>query len=125
MSFRCFDCGLTFLTPPLCMTCSAETIIDKKVEQQAREIERLRHRVIALEGVRKGLTLANAMLRQRVDLPVDRIPAARRYEEQIRKLRYLVRVMVDNDPGETVSDGGHTVLEVWRAQAIHELEGGQ
>jgi hypothetical protein len=105
------------------MTCSAETIIDKKVEQQAREIERLRHRVIALEGVRKGLTLANAMLRQRVDLPVDRIPAARRYEEQIRRLRYLVRVMVDNDPAETVSDGGHTVLEVWRAQAIHELEG--
>ena len=33
-------------------------------------------RIAQLEGQHKGLALQNALLRQRPDLPVDRIPAA-------------------------------------------------
>ena len=40
-----------------------------------------------LEGENKALVLQNAMLRQRPDLPVDRLPAAREYEEEIARLR--------------------------------------
>jgi hypothetical protein len=43
----------------------------------ADTITALRSRVVDLEGQNKGLVLQNALLRQRPDLPVDRIPAAR------------------------------------------------
>lgn len=122
MSFRCADCGITFLTAPLCLTCGAETVHDEKVERQAEEIERLRRRIIALEGQRKGLVLANAMLRQRNDLPADRLPAARRYHEHIARLRWLVLCMINNDPREKVGDGNRTVLDAWREQARKEME---
>jgi hypothetical protein len=54
------------------------------------EIERLRGRVVELEGQHKGLVLQNAMLRQRPDLPADRIPAAREYEAEINRLRSVL-----------------------------------
>lgn len=122
MSFRCADCGITFLTAPLCLGCGAETIHDEKVTRQAEEIEKLRRRIIMLEGQRKGLVLANALLRQRNDLPVDRLPAARRYHQEISRLRSLVVTMIVNDPNETVADNGMTVLDAWRQQARMELE---
>lgn len=122
MSFRCFDCGLTFVTPPLCLDCGAHAIHDEKVTRQAEEIEKLRRRIIMLEGQRKGLVLANALLRQRNDLPADRLPAARRYHQEISRLRSLVATMIFNDPNETVADNGMTVLDAWRQQARMELE---
>lgn len=122
MSYRCFDCGLTFVTPPLCLDCGAHAIHDEKITRQADEIERLRRRVITLEGQRKGLVLANAMLRQRDDLPADRIPAAKRYHAEIGRLRWLVLAMLFNDPNEPSEDGRTTKLEAWRKQARIQME---
>ena len=51
------------------------------------EIATLRARVKELEGNHKGLVLQNAMLRQRPDLPADRIPAAEAYQREIDALR--------------------------------------
>lgn len=59
----------------------------KKISEQAARIE-------ALEGQHKGLVLQNALLRQRYDLPVDRIPAARGVEAlcaENERLREFVR----------------------------------
>jgi hypothetical protein len=94
----------------------------RRAERQAEEIERLRRRINALEGQRKGLVLANAMLRQRDDLPADRLPAAKRYHEHIARLRGLVQVIMNNDPREKVADSGKTVLDAWREQARKEME---
>ena len=47
-------------------------------------------RITELEGQHKGLVMQNAMLRQRPDLPADRIPAAEAYEAEIRKLQQRI-----------------------------------
>lgn len=57
------------------------------IEQQSAEIEQLQLRVKELEGQHKGLVLNNAMLRERPDLPADRIPAAKAYEREIERLQ--------------------------------------
>lgn len=33
------------------------------------------------------------------------------------RLRELVQGLIDNDPDEPISDGGHTVLDLWRHDA--------
>jgi len=37
--------------------------------------------------------------------------------DERNRLRDLVQCLVDNDPDETISDAGHTVLEHWRHDA--------
>ncbi len=41
--------------------------------------------------------------------------------QQNEKLTELVKLLVDNDPAESVSDGGHTVLDLWRHNAREAL----
>lgn len=58
--------------------------------RQDAEITALRAEVAALKGQHKGLVLQNALLRQRPDLPVDRIPAAQEVDAlraEVAKLR--------------------------------------
>jgi len=50
---------------------------------------RLTARVKELEGQHKGLVLQNALLRQRPDLPVDRIPAAKEVEALTARVKEL------------------------------------
>lgn len=52
-------------------------------------IKQLRVRIAELEGQHKGLVLQNALLRQRPDLPVDRIPAA----DEVEKLRARIAAL--------------------------------
>lgn len=40
-----------------------------------------------------------------------------------RKLRSLVRAMLENDPSDLAADGGITVLQVWRKDAAQALTG--
>ena len=51
--------------------------LERMLSEREDEITRLRAEAVALKGQHKGLVLQNALLRQRPDLPVDRIPAAR------------------------------------------------
>lgn len=77
------------------------TMIDNagKVAALRAEVERLTKRVQELEGQHKGLVLTNSILRQRPDLPVDRIPAAaevaalRVKNERLRKAMGDARVV--------------------------------
>lgn len=48
-------------------------------------------------------------------------------DRRIEELEGLVKVLVENDPNEFVSDGGHTVLDLWRSNAratLSQSEGG-
>lgn len=38
-------------------------------------------------------------------------------EARVKKLEDLIHVLVDNDPNDTISDSGHTVLDLWRHDA--------
>ena len=51
-----------------------------QIMENAEQIRLLTARVKELEGQHKGLVIQNALLRQRPDLPADRIPAARGVE---------------------------------------------
>lgn len=62
----------------------------------AAEIEGLRARVTELEGQHKGLVMNNAMLRQRPDLPADRIPVASAYEAEIKRLSAALEWALDH-----------------------------
>lgn len=54
--------------------------------------------------------------------PVDMYHYAHaRITEQNEKLTLLVKLLLDNDPAELVSDGGHTVLDLWRHDAREVL----
>ena len=81
-------------------------------------------RIVELEGQNKGLILTNAFLRQRPDLPVDRIPVYERMSKRIAQLEAgLNRIKSLTDapyaapgvPGEPLVDA---VLE-W---AVNEAE---
>lgn len=51
--------------------------------------------------------------------------AAEMAETHIRRLEEAVRVLIENDPYDAISDGGHTVLELWRYESRKLLgEGG-
>ena len=41
--------------------------------------------------------------------------------DEIEKLRELVRCLVENDPQDPISDGGHVVLDLWRRDARKAL----
>ena len=41
-----------------------------------------------------------------------------------RELERLVRIILENDPDEPVSDAGHTVLDAWREEARRALSDG-
>jgi hypothetical protein len=62
-------------------------------EVAADEITRLTARVAELEGQHKGLVIQNALLRQRPDLPVDRIPAARDVEALTARVAQMEAVV--------------------------------
>ena len=65
------------------------TLADARTESM-----RLRARVTELEGQHKGLVLNNAILRERPDLPLNRIPAARamtKLYEDNERLRAALR----------------------------------
>ena len=72
------------------------------------EIDTLRARVAELEGQHKGLVIQNATLRQRPDLPADRIPAANRVAEleaergrwKAEALAWRKRAKYDGSKGE-------------------------
>jgi len=38
-------------------------------------------------------------------------------DKEIERLRDLVTCLIENDPDDVISDGGHTVLEHWRHDA--------
>lgn len=38
-----------------------------------------------------------------------------------RKAIELIEVLVENDPGDSIADGGHTVLDLWRHDARRAL----
>lgn len=42
--------------------------------------------------------------------------------ERITSLETLIRAMIENEPDDAVSDGGHTVLDLWRHEARAALE---
>jgi len=42
-------------------------------------------------------------------------------EKQNDKLTNLVKLLLDNDPGEAVADGGRTILDLWRHNAREAL----
>ena len=65
-----------------------------KLADERTESMRLRARVTELEGQHKGLVLNNAILRERPDLPLNRIPAARamtKLYEDNERLRAALR----------------------------------
>ena len=41
---------------------------------------------------------------------------------RVRALESLVRAMIENEPDDLVSDGGHTVLDLWRHEARAALK---
>lgn len=41
--------------------------------------------------------------------------------DEIDRLRDLIRTLVENDPQEPISDGGHVVLDLWRHEARQAL----
>lgn len=45
-----------------------------------------------------------------------------RREQTITKMRALIGTLLDNDPNELAADGGVTVLDVWRKDAMRVLE---
>lgn len=54
--------------------------------------------------------------------PVDMYHYAHmKLTEQNDKLTAMVRLLLENDPTELVSDGGHTVLDLWRHDARQAL----
>ncbi len=73
-------------------------VINATGRQGAEEIRRLRARVQQLEGDNKGLVLKNALLRQRPDLPVDRIPAAKEVDKLRKALRPFAEAARMFDP---------------------------
>lgn len=80
----------------------ADSILDmlqNATDEMARlnaEITRLRARIVDLEGQHKGLVITNGILRQRDDLPVDRLPVMREVEtlraENERLRSALIRI---------------------------------
>lgn len=38
-----------------------------------------------------------------------------------KRLRRLVQDLIDNDPDESISDSGHSVLDLWRHEARKAL----
>lgn len=38
-----------------------------------------------------------------------------------KRLRRLVQDLIDNDPNESISDAGHSVLDLWRHEARKAL----
>lgn len=82
-----------------------EEAIDEsnKNDPQPRTIEKLREAadvIERLEGNNKGLVLQNALLRQRPDLPVDRIPAAGMVEQLRSAALALIEDVRRRYPGE-------------------------
>lgn len=91
----------------------------------AAEIERLRTRVTELEGQHKGLVLNNAILRERPDLPLNRIPAARAmtklYEDNERLRAALERFACTCDRvGNAECSSGEVDCPFWQARAALE-----
>lgn len=79
------------------------TLADERTESM-----RLRARVTELEGQHKGLVLNNAILRERPDLPLNRIPAARamtKLYEDNERLRAALEQIASLDVPRPV---GHT-----------------
>ena len=60
---------------------------DRDMAEADAEITMLRNDLTAVIGNNKGLIAMNAMLRQRHDLPVDRIPAYKRLTKEIADLK--------------------------------------
>lgn len=44
-----------------------------------------------------------------------------RAADEIKRLRDLVQTLIENDPDEPISDGGHVVLDLWRHEARQAL----
>lgn len=65
------------------------TMLGPLLDEAADEIVRLRQRVTDLEGQHKGLVITNGILRQRPDLPVDRLPVMREVEAMREALRQI------------------------------------
>ena len=42
--------------------------------------------------------------------------------EENARLKTLIRAMIENEPHDAVSDGGHTVLDLWRHDARAALK---
>lgn len=62
-------------------------------------------------------------------MPNDPLAAVNALPELVAKVkRYesMIRVLLENEPDDAVSDGGHTVLDLWRheARAALNQEGG-
>ena len=46
------------------------------MSEETNEVEQLKKRIRDLEGMKHGLVITNALLRERPDLPIDRLAVA-------------------------------------------------
>ena len=63
---------------------------------------------------------ANAAL---IVAAINALPELVAMGRRVERLESLVRTMIENEPGELVADGGHTVLDLWRHEARAALKG--
>lgn len=53
------------------------------------EVAELKKRIRDLEGMKNGLVITNAVLRERPDLPLDRLPVAREIAKMVGEMAML------------------------------------
>ena len=94
------------------------------------EAARIRHYTQATEGGHPQITLVfpdqDIDLKKLIELArvanvLKFIAAYEAIEAENKALRGLVNVLLENDPDDPISDGGHTVLELWRHDARKAL----
>ena len=90
-----------------------------ELEVALERAEKAEARVKELEGDKKGLVLQNAMLRQRPDLPVDRIPAFKEMSDKIKELEGGIRA---RNASLTFSEDEITRLKAENESLKRELE---
>lgn len=80
----------------------------------------------ALDDTRAALATARAEIRGLSMALTDareEIERLRADATDVRDLKNLVRTMITTDPDDLISDGGHTMLDLWRHQAAQVLKG--
>lgn len=112
---------LRFQPKDSCHTCKKHWAIKQLSEKEARigadkvikeglykdrkrlkeKIASLEARIKELDGDKKGLVMANALLRQRHDLPVDRIPAYKEFQDKITSLETEIKDRQDTEQSLT------------------------
>ena len=70
MSYKCRDCGNTFLQEPTCSTCGAQRLYDATVTTQQATIERLRRELAeAREAYDRAQRILDAAMAEMEEVP--------------------------------------------------------